>query len=229
MKNVSAIILAAGIGSRMKSDITKQNISLLGKTVLQRTLEAFCASELVTDIVLVVRNEEIDCITAAVSDITSKPIRLVSGGKSRAESAKNGFLSIAPNTDFVAIHDCARCLITPNMIDAVISVAFDTGAATAACSVSDTVKTVDEKGLIISTIPRETVYRAQTPQVFNVDLYRRALLAYEGKTENVTDDNMLVEAIGADIRCVDLGPYNIKITSPEDIAFSEFILRQRGE
>ena len=229
MKNVTAIILAGGVGSRMNSDITKQNIVLLGKTVLERTLDAFCRSSLVTDLILVARQEELADIISIISGIDTKRISLVSGGNTRAQSAKNGFMAIGEKTDFVAIHDCARCLITPDMIDSVIKVAFEKGAATAACKVTDTVKLVDDNRRIISTIPREKVYRAQTPQVFSKDLYQKALLNAADKLDLATDDNMLVEEIGGRIECVDLGAYNIKITVAEDIPFAEFILKQRGE
>ena len=130
--------------------------------------------------------------------------------------------------DFVAIHDAARCLITPEMIDRVVEKAYETEAATAVCAVSDTVKTVDQNGKIVSTIPRETVFRAQTPQVFARSLYSRAL-------DNccdfsaITDDNMLVEIVGADIYAVDLGTTNIKITEKEDITLAKNILTERGE
>ena len=199
MNNVTAIILAGGIGSRMKSNITKQNIRLLGKTVFQRTLEAFCSASSVTDIIVVARKEEFKALDCYARSIETKKITVVEGGKTRAHSAKNGFLAINENTDFVAIHDCARCLITPQMIDLVINAAMKHGAATAACGVTDTVKLLDESGVIASTLPREKVYRAQTPQVFSSGLYRTALENAGENFDSVTDDNMLVEAIGGRI------------------------------
>ena len=228
MKNVTAIILAGGIGSRMNSDITKQNIVLLGKTIFERTLLAFCNSALVSKIVVVARADEAESLKLQAEEISSKEVSVVVGGATRARSALNGFLHACETADYVAIHDCARCLITPQMIDSVISAAFENGAATAACSVTDTVKIVDD-GSVISTIPRDKVYRAQTPQVFDTKLYKSALNNAGEQLDIYTDDNMLIENIGGKIRCVDLGMYNIKITTADDIPFAEFILNQRGE
>ena len=226
---VAAVILAGGIGSRMKTDKTKQNIVIRGKTGLERTLKAFCESDLITNIVLVVREEERHDIMSAVMRFPNKPISVVVGGSIRSHSARNGFNAAKSNSDFVAIHDCARCLITAEMIDKVVMSAFEHGAATAACTVVDTVKLVNSDGMIEGTLPREKVYRAQTPQVFAVDLYQRALDNVGNDIHTVTDDNMLVELIGAKIACVDLGQGNIKITTAEDLSFAEFILMNRGE
>ena len=229
MSKVTAIILAGGIGSRMNSDITKQNIVLLGKTIFERTLEAFCASSLVSDVVVVARREEVDFLKEKAESVSSKKIAVVVGGKTRAQSARNGFLHACDYTDYVAIHDCARCLVTPKMIDSVISAAFECGAATATCSVTDTVKMVSDDGTIASTIPRDKVYRAQTPQVFDTKLYKSALDEAGEQLDSYTDDNMLVENIGAKIKCVDLGMTNMKITTFDDISLAEFILKQRGD
>ena len=227
--NTAAIILAGGTGSRMQSDKTKQFIDILGKTVLERTVLAFDKCELINEIVVVVREgEESDAITLINKLNISKSFKTVIGGACRAESAKNGFLAISQDTDFVAVHDAARCLITPEMIDKVVKMAYKTSAATAVCSVSDTVKQVDKDGKIVATIPRETVFRAQTPQVFSKDVYNRALIRCEDLSA-ITDDNMLLENIGADIYAVDLGYNNIKITTQEDLRLAKNILTERGE
>ena len=231
MKNnkVTAIILAGGMGSRMMSDKTKQNIVIRGKTVLERTLSAFMDSKLVTDVILVARREEISVASSVAEMFTEKPISVVEGGATRAHSAKNGFSALKQDADFVAIHDSARCMITSEMIDKVISSAFCNGAATAACCVTDTIKVVDEKGIIIDTLPRERIYRAQTPQVFAVGIYKNAIESYKEDLSLVTDDNMLVETLGVNITCVDLGADNIKITTSDDLLLAEFILDKRGE
>lgn len=227
--NTAAIILAGGTGSRMQSDKTKQFIDILGKTVLERTVLAFDKCELINEIVVVVREgEESDAITLINKLNISKSFKTVIGGACRAQSAKNGFLAISQDTDFVAVHDAARCLITPEMIDKVVKMAYKTSAATAVCSVSDTVKQVDKDGKIVATIPRETVFRAQTPQVFSKDVYKRALIRCEDLSA-ITDDNMLLENIGADIYAVDLGYNNIKITTQEDLRLAKNILTERGE
>ena len=225
----AAIILAGGSGSRMMSDKTKQFMQIQGKTVLERTLLAFGDSALTDEIIVVVKEDETDAVNTLLSSVNiGKSIRTVIGGACRAESAKNGFEAISDDVEYVAVHDAARCLITAQMIDKVIAKAHKTEAATAVCSVTDTVKKVDSNGKIVATIPRQVVYRAQTPQVFSVALYSMAL---DGCTNfaDITDDNMMVERLGADIYAVDLGPTNIKITTKEDLTLAKNILTERGE
>ena len=225
----AAIILAGGNGSRMESNKTKQFIKILGKTIIERAVLAFDKSQYIDEIVVVVRDEEIVAANQILnSNVFCKPVMLVTGGKCRAESAKNGFYAVSSDCNFVAIHDAARCVITSEMIDRVVEKAHKCGAATAVCNVSDTVKIVDDGGKISSTIPRETVYRAQTPQVFSKELYLKALLNCQDLNK-ITDDNMLVEGVGADIYAVDLGHTNIKITTREDLNLAKNILIERGE
>ena len=225
----SALILAGGIGSRMQSDKTKQFIEIFGKTVLERTLLSFDKSELIDEIILVVRADELDDTQKALDSLSlGKSVRITVGGACRAESAKNGFLASDSTMDFVAIHDAARCLITPEMIDKVVEMAHKTEAATAVSSVYDTVKLIDESGKIVSTVPRSSVVRAQTPQVFSRALYERALRECE-YLGDITDDNMLVERLGAQIYAVDIGPTNVKITTRDDLTLAKNILTERGE
>ena len=225
----SALILAGGIGSRMQSDKTKQFIEIFGKTVLERTLLSFDKSELIDEIILVVRADELDDAQKALDSLSlGKSVRITVGGACRAESAKNGFLASDSAMDFVAIHDAARCLITPEMRDKVVEMAHKTEAATAVSSVYDTVKLIDESGKIVSTVPRSSVVRAQTPQVFSRALYERALRECE-YLGDITDDNMLVERLGAQIYAVDIGPTNVKITTRDDLTLAKNILTERGE
>lgn len=225
----SAVILAAGIGSRMESENHKQFIKLFDKTILERTVSAFEKSRKIDEIVIVVRDDELEEAISLLTGISSsKPIAFAVGGACRAESAKNGFKACSDKCDFVAIHDAARCLITPEMIDKVVEKAHQFGAATAVCGISDTVKTVDVNGKITSTISRNEVFRAQTPQVFSNEIYRKALDNCQDLTV-ITDDNMLVEGIGENIYTVDLGANNVKITTRDDLILAKSILTERGE
>ena len=226
-KKTAAIILAGGSGSRMCTDKTKQFIEIYGKTVLERSILAFDESALTDEMIVVVKEDEIDVAKATIEALKlTKTVRVVTGGACRAESAKNGFFAVSDTVGTVAIHDAARCLITPEMIDKVVEMAHKTGAATAACGVFDTVKLVDENGKIVSTVPRQSVYRAQTPQVFSRSLYKRALDACDDLSA-ITDDNMLIENIGRDIYAVDLGQNNIKITTKEDLTLARNILTEQ--
>lgn len=230
MSNLSnktaAIILAAGIGSRMGCEKTKQTIEIAGKSVLKHTLLAFEASERVDEIVVVCRENEFDFVNKELHGV-SKPKRVVKGGKCRAESAFFGFNALSKDVEYLLIHDAARCLITPAEIDKVADAAYEFGAATASLPISDTVKLCDN-GKTVKTVPRGNLRSMQTPQAFSRKIYSKAI---ETATldETVTDDNMLVEAIGVSSYCVDTLPTNIKITTSYDLELAEFILSKRKE
>lgn len=223
---VTAIILAAGSGSRMGSDITKQRMTIHGESILRHTVRAFQNSGEVDSIVIVSRDDEIEWAKGELGTEFNKVKTIVAGGKSRAESAYIGFCQ-ADEADFVAIHDGARCLITPEMIDSVIRAAYLHSAATAASAVSDTLKKVGDGGVITDTISRDGMYSAQTPQVFSRDLYAKATSGIDFN-DKITDDNMLVEAIGGQVYAVETGRENIKITTQGDIGYAEYILERRG-
>ncbi len=221
---VAAIILAAGSGSRMGGEITKQRLVLFGESVLGRSVKAFLSCDSVSEIVVVCRADEIEWAREELKDF-SKVTSIVSGGKTRAESAKIGFNSISDDANYVAIHDGARCLVTVENINAVIDAAIKHSAATAGIYVTDTVKLLDD-GFINSTLPRESLFAAHTPQVFNRELYSKAIVDKDFE-QSVTDDNMLIERLGVKVCPVDTGKHNIKLTTAEDVAYAEYILERR--
>ena len=223
---VAAILLAAGCGSRMGAEKTKQKMNILGKTVLRRSAEVLASCDDIDAIVVAVRADEIEFASSELLDI-SKVTAIIPGGKIRAESAKLAFEVIPPNTDFVAIHDAARCLVTREMIERVLDEAKSHGAATAGRFVSDTVKRISTEGTITETLPRGELFLASTPQIFSAEIYKKAL-SLSNICEAVTDDNSLVEKLGYPIRIVDVGGENIKITTNEDIDYAELIIIKRG-
>ena len=226
----SAIIAAAGIGTRMgcESGTTKQQITLCGMPIIVRTLKAFEESEYINEIIVVAREDEIPLYEKYTADYAlTKITAVVSGGETRQDSVLRGFEAISDKSDFVAIHDGARCLITAEKINSVLTEAFRCGAATAATHVTDTVKRANSKNYITETIDRRELWLAQTPQIFKTELYRAA--AYVAKDEGftATDDNTLAEHVGFDVKLVDCGTDNIKITTQADLAIAEVILRNR--
>ncbi len=222
---LTAIILAAGSGSRMGADKTKQKINICGKSILWHSVKAFSDCHRVDSIVIVCRPDEIDWARGELSEFT-KIEAIVAGGNTRAESARLGFDAVANKSGFVAFHDGARCLIRPCDIDAIINAAFLHGAATAASPVTDTLKYSDD-GFIKNTVSRNNLYSAQTPQVFKVELYGKALAASEAD-ESMTDDNMMMEKIGVSVAVVIIGKHNVKITTVDDLDYAKYILSGGG-
>lgn len=224
----SAIIAAAGLSERFGGVTTKQMTELCGVPVLLHTLRAFENTDCIHEIVIVAKRNEIAFWETLCRDHRlTKVARIVPGGLSRQESVINGLEAISEKSKFVAIADGARCLITPEQITAVCHAAYKYKAATAAHRSTDTVKLADKKGFIDKTVDRDTVWLAQTPQVFKTKLYRAAAYTALKKDLVATDDNSLVEAIRHPIRLVECGSENIKITTASDLFVAEGILRSR--
>lgn len=222
---VAAILLAAGSGSRMNIGVTKQKLDIKGKSVLLRSLEAFENCKDITDIILVVKKDEYD-FAASESKSMSKIRKIVIGGNTRLESAKNGFSEIDFPCDFVAVHDAARCLIRSDVITKVVADAVSYGAASASSVVVDTVKRVNADGFAVCTEKREELRLAATPQIFRYDLYSKAIAEADITDITITDDNMLMERIGVPVYMTDIGKYNIKITHSDDLMLAEYILER---
>jgi 2-C-methyl-D-erythritol 4-phosphate cytidylyltransferase len=224
----SAIIAAAGLSERFGGTETKQMTKLCGTPVLLHTLKAFENTECIHEIIIVAKENEIpywqeDCKEYKITKLT----KIVVGADTRQKSVMNGLEAVDERSKFVAIADGARCLITPEQITSVCRSAYKYKAATAAHRATDTVKVADSKGFIDSTADRNSVWLAQTPQVFKTKLYRAAaVIAVEKKFEG-TDDNSLVEFIRHPIRLVECGSQNIKITTYDDLAAARGILKVR--
>lgn len=222
----SAIIVCAGNSTRMGGNTSKQLLKVNGKPVLAHTLLAFENAKCIDEIVLVARAEDMASIWTLVEQYGITKVREVTkGGDTRAASVRRGFRVIDAKSRFVAIHDGARCLITPEQIKRVCRAAYRLRAATAACPVTDTVKVANKHVCIEKTLDRDKIFLVQTPQVFHADLYRAALANVND--DSLTDDNQLMERIKHPVKLINTGKDNIKITTPDDIARAEFILAQR--
>lgn len=222
----SAIIVSGGSGTRAGTQKPKQLMELCGLPVIVRTVNVFEKCKFINEIIVVTREEDIALINGYINKYGwKKVVNVVKGGKERRDSVLNGFKAISDKSEFVYIHDGARCLITEKMIAKVGHAACSKGSAIAACKASDTVKI--KEGGYLSTPDRSKIYYAQTPQVFMTELYRAA--AYSANTNNIcaTDDASLVEALGFKVEAVDVGSTNIKITHPEDFAVAEALLKFR--
>lgn len=223
---VAAVIVAAGNSTRMSCGISKQLIPLLGKPTIGYTLRAFEDAHSISEVIVVCRESDRDSIREVAETEECKKVKAyVLGGATRSESVCAGINAASGIATHFAIHDGARALILPEDIDKVVSAALVSGAAALAVPVTDTVKIVDEEGFVVSTPLRSTLRAAQTPQVFERELYMSALSKAQGM--DFTDDCALVEAAGGRIQIV-IGDYtNIKLTTPQDIPLAEGVLRQR--
>ena len=223
----SAIIAASGNSTRMGLSYSKQLIDLNGKTVIEHTLTAFENCGLIDEIVVVCRDVDRDEIMAVASKF-SKFKAVVKGGDTRDRSVMNGVKACSENAQFFAIHDGARPLVTTDEIEAVVTRAYETKAATLGTFVTDTIKVVNDKNEIQSTPKRDTLRAVQTPQVFEKELYLRAI---ENAVKNnlcVTDDCSMVEALCEKVEVVLGSAQNIKLTTVTDIVFAKAILDERN-
>lgn len=229
-KFTSAVILAAGSSTRMDG-IPKQQIVIEGKSVIIHTLLAFERCEKIDEIILVASEKEISLYNEDFKEKygLSKLKRIVLGGVSRADSVEFGFNAVSDKADFVAIHDGARCLITPEEIERVVCSAYKTGASIAAVPAVDTLKKVGKDGQIIGTVNRQNIWQAQTPQVFMKKLFLIALKKAAKKRITYTDDAMMAEAAGFHVFCTETSRNNIKITVPEDVDAVSGILKGRAK
>jgi len=225
----SAIIAAAGLSERFGGTTTKQMTELCGDPVLLHTLRAYQNTDCIHEIVIVAKRNEIPFWeTLCKNHEMTKVTKIIPGGLTRQDSVINGLDAVDKASKFVAIADGARCLTTPEQIEAVCRAAYKYKAATAAHKATDTVKIADKKGFIDSTPDRETVWLAQTPQVFKTKLYRAAAYTALKKGFKATDDNSLVENVKHPIRLVECGTQNIKVTTREDMVLAEAVLRRRA-
>jgi len=222
----SAIVAAAGASSRMGGE-NKLMQPLEGVPVLAHTLMALNWAELVDEIVVAAREEDLLpfgelCKIYGIC----KPVKIVRGGENRMESVYLASLECREDAAFLAVHDGARPLATAELIDRTIALAHRTNAAAPAVPVKDTVKIVRD-GVVTGTPDRDSLRAVQTPQVFDAALLRAALEHARSSGEIVTDDCSAVERLGKEIYLTDGSYENLKITTPEDLILAAEILHQR--
>ena len=224
----TAIILAAGKGSRMKAGINKQYINLKGRPILSHTLEVFFACSAIDEIVLVIGEDDIELCDKMLLENPNcnKPLKTVIGGKERQHSVLNGLNHADSNADIVIIHDGARPFITTEIIEKCIEGAHDYKAVSLGVPIKETVKVVDEEGFVKNTPNRASIWVTQTPQAFRRDLIRQAHEMALVKNIQATDDAALVENLGYPVRMIKGDYRNIKITTYEDLAIAETIMNR---
>jgi 2-C-methyl-D-erythritol 4-phosphate cytidylyltransferase/2-C-methyl-D-erythritol 2,4-cyclodiphosphate synthase len=216
---VSAIIAAGGRGFRFGGPLPKQLITLGGRTILERSVDAFVRAGSVGEIVVALPRELAKNPPPGLTAV-SKKLTIVEGGPRRQDSVANAASAISAGAEIVVVHDAARPLVTTGVIERTIAAAAAHGAAVAAVGVRDTVKRAGAGGVIAATLPRDGLYLAQTPQAFRIGILRDALAV----GDDATDEAALAERAGHAVYLVEGDPRNVKITTADDLAMAERLL-----
>ena len=220
--HVSAIIAAGGRGARLRGDRPKQLLSLGGRSILQRSVDAFVLNDRIADIVVALPHDLVEDVPDYLQG-GPKPIEIVEGGERRQDSIANAFTLVAGRADVVVIHDAARPLVSADLIRRTVDAAVESGAAIAAMPATDTVKRGGADRVIVGTLPRGEIFLAQTPQAFRVGVLRDAL-ALTSRSADATDEAALAEQAGHRVRLIDGESWNMKITTPDDLATAERLI-----
>lgn len=221
----TAVILAAGSGTRMKFEKSKLLLELCGKTVIERTVETFLKVDKIDEVIVVCKESDLNSFEEVLSEYE---ISYCFGGNTRQQSVMNAVETIE-DCNLLIIHDGARPLVTADEINKTISLAEEKGAAAVGVPVKDTIKVVNEGLEIIDTPERSKLIAIQTPQIFDFGTYVKAMKTAKAQGKDFTDDCKLLENSGEKV-FVCVGEYsNIKITTPDDIPMAEGILKMRGE
>lgn len=223
---VTAIVPAAGSGRRLKAEVEKPYILLKRKPIIVHTLKRLSSSPLISEIILAVNNKYITLALDLIKKFKIKKIKaVVAGGKTRAQSVYNCLRYISESSDIVLIHDGVRPGIDNQLIAKVVKGAKQFKAAIVAIPVIATLKEVNSRLMVKTTLPRNKIWAVQTPQVFSKDLIVEAYAKAKSKRNKATDDAFLVEQLGRPVKIVEGTYLNIKITTKEDLILAKAILR----
>jgi 2-C-methyl-D-erythritol 4-phosphate cytidylyltransferase len=233
MNRITAILPAAGLGTRMGVETPKQFLELGGEPLVIFTLRRLAACAAITDFILATRADELSFLEDRVSNARiGRPARVVHGGETRQQSVANALAQVAPETEIVMVHDAVRPFVTVEQLDRLIAEARERGAVILGIPAIDTVKEVKRERLpedvarITGTIPRERIVLAQTPQAFRYEILREAFARAEADGVTASDEASLVERMGKDVYVVLGSERNLKITRPSDMDLARFYLEQ---
>jgi 2-C-methyl-D-erythritol 4-phosphate cytidylyltransferase len=229
MASIFAVIVAGGKGERMQADIRKQYLVLDGIAILSRTLLAFAEISAIDTVYLAVPEKDFDfCTCRILPAVCNKlSVQLVKGGANRQESVYKGLTAITDPGSIVVIHDGVRPFVPVAQTEEAIARAAKEGGCILGIPAVDTLKNVDNNGRIVNTMQRDGIWQAQTPQVFQYQLIKKAHDYALSKGFTGTDDASLMENIGKRVKMIYGSPYNIKITTPEDLVIALSILNHR--
>jgi 2-C-methyl-D-erythritol 4-phosphate cytidylyltransferase len=227
-KKVGVIICAAGASSRFGGKRKKPLVDVDGRAVFLRSVEIFSSREDVKQILLAIAPEDEELVNIKWGpNLKFFNVKICFGGAERFDTVQKGLELIKDDIELIAVHDAVRCCVKEEWIDKVIAEAAKSGAAILACPVVATLKEAKDK-VIIQTVDRAGLYEAQTPQVFETSLLKKAYANLKNLDKNkISDDSQLVEAIGWKVSIVETDSSNIKITHKADLAIAEAILKSR--
>ncbi|MBM4261146.1 MAG: 2-C-methyl-D-erythritol 4-phosphate cytidylyltransferase [Deltaproteobacteria bacterium] len=226
--NVSAIVVAAGSGSRVGGELPKVYLPLCGRELLRRTLDRVFAVKRITRAIVVVAAGELSRAESMLrqdANLAARPWVLQTGGTLRQDSVRNGLAKLDGDVDIVAIHDGARPFVSPALFERCIDAAQKHGAVVPGSVPRDTIKFVNAEGRVQSTPPRNTLREVQTPQVFRRELIDEAHSRAARAGFQATDDAMLVEWMGQPVYVIEGERLNFKVTLPEDVWLAETLIR----
>jgi 2-C-methyl-D-erythritol 4-phosphate cytidylyltransferase len=223
LPRVGVAVPAAGVGQRM-GGVRKPFLRLAGEPILLHAIRPFLTDERVVAVVVALAADTVSDPPPWLLDVDAR-VSVVAGGQTRTDSVRAALAALPAATTVIAVHDAARPLVSTEVVSTCIDVAATGVGAVAGHPASDTMKTVDAHHRVVSTPDRTTLWHAQTPQVFPADLLRKA---YATATDKTTDDSALVERLGAEVRMIDAGAANLKVTWPGDLALAEAYLRSLG-
>lgn len=222
----TAILPAAGRGTRCGGSLPKQFAALGGRPVIEHALAAFERATRIADVVVAVAKEYHADVASTLSPKFPKLRCVVEGGVHRQSSVERALAACAADNDaIVVVHDAARPFVRPETIDRCVAIAEETGACIVARPVHDTVKQVDASGRIMTTVDRNGLWCAETPQAFRMGLLRQAYAAACRDHFIATDEAALVERLGIAVHVMAGDAWNLKITSPEDLAIAEAFMK----
>ena len=227
-QHIAVIICAAGASSRFGGTRKKAFVDVAGRAVFLRSIEHFADRDDVKQVLLGIATEDEELLSVKWGpNLKFFNVKVFTGGAERFDTVIKGLELVQEDIDLVAVHDACRCCVTKEIIDATFAAAAKSGAAIPACPVTATIKQVNED-TIERTVDRTGLYEAQTPQVFDADLLRKAYENLKNIEQNtISDDSQLVEALGRKVTIVEADSSNIKITRKSDIALAEAILKSR--
>jgi 2-C-methyl-D-erythritol 4-phosphate cytidylyltransferase len=222
-----AIILAGGTGKRMGTSINKQFLLLDGRPIIVHTMQVFEECRAIDGFYLVVNQKDIPFIQEEILETYKfqKLIKLVVGGRLRQDSVMNGLEAIKPPCDIVVIHDGARPFVSPSFIEKGVSLMEMFEAVIPALHVKDTVKLISKEGFVVKTLERDSLWYVQTPQIFRYELILKGYRDGMAKKIFGYDDATFVEYLGKKVKVIEGSPYNIKITTPEDLVIARGLVK----